>query len=55
MFLLSDYDYDLPEELIAQEAIHPHHNAKMMVIDKELGDITTETTFWNLDTYISPN
>lgn len=55
MFLLSDYDYDLPEELIAQEAIQPHHNAKMMVIDKELGDITTETTFWNLDTYISPN
>jgi S-adenosylmethionine:tRNA-ribosyltransferase-isomerase (queuine synthetase) len=34
MFLLSDYRYTLPEELIAQEAVHPHHDARMMVIDK---------------------
>lgn len=49
MFLLSDYTYILPEELIAQEAAHPHHNARMMVIDRDSGEIIQESTFWNID------
>lgn len=52
MFSLSDYHYTLPTDLIAQEAIHPHHDARMMVIDQSTGDLTAETTFWNLDTYL---
>ncbi|MBX9809902.1 S-adenosylmethionine:tRNA ribosyltransferase-isomerase [Candidatus Gracilibacteria bacterium] len=52
MFSLSDYRYHLDESLIAQEAIHPHHDARMMVINKEKGTIEAETTFWELDQYI---
>lgn len=52
MFSLSDYTYTLPEELIAQEACHPHHNARIMVIDRSTGEINTETTFWNLNNYL---
>lgn len=55
MFLLSDYNYTLPEELIAQEAIHPHHDARMMVINRDSGKITDEASFWNLDQYIDSN
>ena len=52
MFSLSEYAYNLPENLIAQEAAHPHHDARVMVIDQENWTIEAETTFWNLDTFI---
>lgn len=52
MFSLSDYRYHLDESLIAQEAVHPHHNARMMVINQEKWTIEAETTFWELDTYL---
>ncbi len=52
MFLLSDYHYTLPLELIAQEAAHPHHDARMMVIDQSTGQLAAESTFWNLDRYL---
>ncbi len=52
MYARSDYEYTLPPELIAQEAIHPHHDARLMVIDRESGRISDESTFWNLDRYI---
>ena len=52
MFSLSDYKYTLPEELIAQDAIHPHHDARMMVIDRETGSMDAETTFWHIDEYL---
>lgn len=55
MFQLTDYNYHLPEELIAQEAIHPHHNAKIMIIERETGILKSESTFWNLDNQINPN
>jgi S-adenosylmethionine:tRNA ribosyltransferase-isomerase len=53
MFSLSDYRYHLPNELIAQEAIHPHHDARMMVIDKDTGNIDEESNFWNIDRYMT--
>ena len=52
MFALSDYDYSLPDQLIAQDAAHPQHSARMMVIDRETGKITAETIFWDLDTQL---
>lgn len=55
MFSLSDYAHDLPEELIAQEAIRPHHDARMMVIDRITGELCSETTFWNLNNYLGDN
>lgn len=55
MFKLTDYSYHLPRELIAQEAAHPHHDARLMVVDRQSGDIETEDTFWNLDHSIPEN
>ncbi len=55
MFALSDYHYHLDEDLIAQEAIHPHHDARLMVVDKNTGNIEAETTFWHLDSYLEKN
>ena len=52
MFSLSDYNYTLPKDLIAQEAIHPHHDARMMVIDRNSGELQVETTFWNIDQHL---
>lgn len=37
MYARSDYHYDLPPELIAQEAVHPHHDARLMIIDRNTG------------------
>ena len=55
MFALSDYHYHLDEDLIAQEAIKPHHDAKLMIINKDDGTIDAETTFWQLDNYLEEN
>jgi S-adenosylmethionine:tRNA ribosyltransferase-isomerase len=52
MFSISDYHYTLPIDLIAQEAIRPHHDARLMIINREWGNIEAETTFWNIDRYI---
>lgn len=52
MYTRSDYHYHLPSELIAQEAVHPHHDARLMIIDRDTGWLREESTFWNLDKYI---
>jgi S-adenosylmethionine:tRNA ribosyltransferase-isomerase len=54
MYQISEYTYFLPPELIAQEAVHPQHDARLIVIDREDGSIFDESTFWHLDQYI-PN
>lgn len=53
-FSLSDYDYTLPPELIAQEAAHPADSARMMVIDRSSGEVRHESTFRNFTTYTQP-
>lgn len=55
MFEKKDYNYSLPKELIAQEATHPHHDARLMVIAREDGTILEESTFWELDRCIPEN
>ena len=52
MFDKKDYTYILPPDCIAEEAIHPHHDARLMIVDKDTGKIAWETTFWDLDTYL---
>lgn len=51
MYNRHDYSYILPEELIAEEAIHPHHDARLMIVDRESGNIIDESTFWHIDKY----
>jgi S-adenosylmethionine:tRNA ribosyltransferase-isomerase len=44
---LSELDYDLPEELIAQEALEPRDQARLMVLDRRLGT-TIHSRFYKL-------
>ena len=52
MFSRKDYSYTLPNELIAQKATEPAHDARLLVVEKESGNIIHEGTFWELDTLI---
>lgn len=50
-FTLSDFDYDLPEHLIAQEPAHPRDHARLLVFDRSNGNITDDY-FYNLLKYL---
>lgn len=45
------YDFDLPEELIAQEPAHPRDSARLLVYSLVDGSIT-DTVFRDVDTYL---
>lgn len=47
-FSLNEYGYHLPEVLIAQDAVSPAHNAKLMVINRNEGSIDFEWSFIDL-------
>ena len=51
---LSDFYYDLPEELIAQTPIEPRDESRLLVLDRESGEITHKV-FKNIIEYITPN
>ena len=48
-----DFDYELPEELIAQTPLIKRDDSKLMVVDKETGKIIHET-FSNIINYLNP-
>lgn len=50
-FTLSDFDYELPENLIAQSPAHPRDHARLLVYDRKTGTITDDH-FYNLGTYL---
>ncbi|HKJ32326.1 MAG TPA: tRNA preQ1(34) S-adenosylmethionine ribosyltransferase-isomerase QueA [Balneolales bacterium] len=52
-YTLSDFDYHLPEELIAQEPAHPRDHARLLVYNRESGEITDDY-FYNLLNYLHP-
>ena len=43
--LTSDFYYDLPQELIAQTPLEPRDSSRLMVIDRESGEITHKHFF----------
>lgn len=47
-----DFDYELPEELIAQTPLKKRDESRLMVLDKETGDIKHET-FKNILDYLN--
>lgn len=49
-----DFDYELPEELIAQTPIQKRDNSKLMILDKTTGNINHEV-FSNLPNYLESN
>ena len=38
--LKSDFNYDLPEELIAQTPVEPRDSSRLMAIDRSTGEIS---------------
>ncbi len=53
MFSLADYRFSLPKDLIAEEATHPAHDARLMIVDRSTGHNLADTTFWELGEYLS--
>jgi S-adenosylmethionine:tRNA ribosyltransferase-isomerase len=48
-----DFDYDLPEDRIAQTPVTPRHESRLLVLNRE--DASRQhTTFWNIDHYLNP-
>ena len=50
---LSDYDFTLPKELIAQEPIENRSDSRLFVIDRETGSFTHDR-FYNIGNYLKP-
>ena len=51
--LKSDFYYDLPEELIAQEPIEPRDASRLLVMDKQTG-VLTDGTFRDIKNLLKP-
>lgn len=51
--LVTDFDYDLPQELIAQHPMEPRDHSRLLVVDKKTGEIEHEH-FYNLVNYLKP-
>ncbi len=48
-----DFDYDLPQERIAQTPVTPRHDSRLLVLDRE--DASLEhTQFWDIDRLLKP-
>ena len=43
MMDIKDFDYDLPEELIAQDPLSDRSSSRLMVLDKETGEICKQS------------
>ena len=52
--LLSDYFYDLPEELIAQDPLKKRDSSRLMVLNREKQTVEHET-FQNVIDFLQPN
>lgn len=50
---VTDFDYDLPEELIAQTPVEPRDSSRLLVMDKKTGELE-HRHFYNLPEYLKP-
>lgn len=53
-YTLSDFDYDLPENLIAQSPANPRDHARLLVYNRETQEIIDDY-FYNLGDYLPSN
>lgn len=51
--LITDFDYDLPQELIAQHPMEPRDHSRLLVVDKKTGEIEHKH-FYDLVNYLKP-
>ncbi|HEX9029487.1 MAG TPA: S-adenosylmethionine:tRNA ribosyltransferase-isomerase, partial [Anaerolineales bacterium] len=49
----SDFDYDLPEEYIAQTPAEPRDASRLMVLDRQTGQIT-HSIFHEIGQFLKP-
>ena len=49
----SDFNFDLPEELIAQDPLEDRSSSRLMVLDKETGQVT-HRIFHDIIDYLNP-
>ena len=50
---VKDFDYELPKELIAQHPMEPRDHSRLLVVDKENGELEHKH-FYNLVEYLKP-
>ena len=50
---VTDFDYDLPQELIAQTPVEPRDSSRLLVMDKKTGELE-HRHFFNLPEYLKP-
>ena len=50
---VEDFDYDLPEELIAQDPLEKRDASRLMVLDKNTGEFF-HRTFDDIKEYLHP-
>lgn len=50
----SDFDYELPEELIAQHPLEKRDDSRLMVLDREAGTLAHKH-FYDIVEYLNPN
>ena len=51
--LVTDFDYELPQELIAQHPMEPRDHSRLLVVDKHTGEIQ-HRHFYDLVDYLKP-
>lgn len=51
--LVTDFDYDLPQELIAQHPMEPRDHSRLLIVDKKTGEIEHKH-FYDLVNYLKP-
>jgi S-adenosylmethionine:tRNA ribosyltransferase-isomerase len=51
---LSDFDYELPPELIAREPVRPRDASRMMLLDRRTGELT-DAVFRRLPEFLDPS
>src|SRR5262245_12476797 len=51
---ISDFDYELPDELIAREPVRPRDASRMMVVHRQAGS-SVDSFFRQLPTYLEPS
>ena len=49
----SDFDYELPQERIAQTPVTPRHDSRLLVLDRA-ADTLEHTRFWEVDRFLRP-
>ncbi len=53
-FTLSDFDYELPAELIAHQPAEPRDHSRLLVYDRKSGSIT-DTVFYEIASFLPPS